>query len=137
MNIVPNAATAPPPLDATLTALADPTRRAILRRLGSGEARVTELAAPFPISLNSVSKHIRMLERAGLVRRRRAGREHFLSFDPRPLDATARWIEEQRAAWTARLQALDALLQEEDRSQASHRAAATKKTTIKKKGRSR
>ena len=126
-----------PRLDATLTALADSTRRAILRRLSAGEARVTELAAPFPISLNSVSKHIRMLERAGLVRRRRAGREHFLSFDPRPLDAAARWIEEQRAAWTTRLQALDALLKEEDRRQAPHRAAPTKKTTTKKKGRSR
>lgn len=132
-----SATSAQRPLDATLTALADPTRRAILRRLSAGEARVTELAEPFPISLNSVSKHILVLERAGLVRRRRAGREHFLSFDPRPLDAAARWIEEQRAAWTARLRALDALLQEEDRSQTSHRAAPTKKTTTKKKGRSR
>src|SRR5690606_28682318 len=60
-------------LDHTLAALADPTRRAILQRLTRGEARVTELAEPFPISLNSVSKHIRMLERADLVRRRRSG----------------------------------------------------------------
>ena len=61
-------------LDQTLMALADPTRRAILQRLSKGEARVTDLARPFAISLNSVSKHIRMLERADLVRRRRAGR---------------------------------------------------------------
>lgn len=115
-------------LDQTLMALADPTRRAILRRLSKGEARVTELARPFAMSLNSVSKHIRMLERARLVRRRRAGREHLLSFDPRPLDAAATWIEAQRALWTARLDALDALLRAEDR------AAATRP---QKKGRSR
>jgi DNA-binding transcriptional ArsR family regulator len=100
-------------LDNVLLALADPTRRAILQRLRAGEARVTELAEPFSMSLNSVSKHIRVLERAELVRRRRVGREHILSFNPEPLDAAAGWIEEQRAAWMARLTALDALLQED------------------------
>ena len=104
-------------LDQTLVALADPTRRAILQRLSRGEARVTELARPFAMSLNAVSKHIRVLEGAGLVRRRRAGREHFLSFDPGPLDEAAAWIATQRAAWTARLDALDALLRAEDRAQ--------------------
>ena len=94
-------------LDQTMAALADPTRRAILRRLAQGEARVTELARPFAISLNSVSKHIRMLERARLVRRRRAGREHFLSFDPAPLGEAAAWIDAQRAFWSARLDALE------------------------------
>ena len=103
-------------LDHTLMALADPTRRAILQRLAQGEARVTELAQPFAMSLNAVSKHIRMLERARLVRRRRAGREHFLSFNPEPLDEAATWIEAQRAFWTARLDALDDLLQAEDRA---------------------
>src|SRR5687767_7012061 len=93
-------------LDQTLISLADPTRRAILRRLSQGEARVTELAQPFAMSLNAVSKHIRMLERARLVRRRRAGREHLLSFNPQPLDEAAAWIAGQRAAWTARLDAL-------------------------------
>ncbi|HET9119852.1 MAG TPA: metalloregulator ArsR/SmtB family transcription factor, partial [Solirubrobacterales bacterium] len=83
-------------LDQTLGALADSTRRAILLRLAEGEARVTDLAAPFDISLNSVSKHIRVLERADLVRRRRHGREHFLSLNPEPLDAAARWLDEQR-----------------------------------------
>ncbi|MCI3180016.1 transcriptional regulator [Caulobacter sp. CCUG 60055] len=97
-----------------MTALADPTRRAILHRLSAGEARVTELARPFAISLNSVSKHIRLLERAELVRRRRAGREHLLSLNPAPLDAAAAWIEGQRALWSRRLSALDALLQAED-----------------------
>ncbi|THD64781.1 metalloregulator ArsR/SmtB family transcription factor [Phenylobacterium sp.] len=99
-------------LDATLTALADPTRRAILARLAEGEARVTEVAAPFAISLNSVSKHIRMLERAQLVRRRVAGREHILTLNPRGLDEAARWIDEQRALWAWRLGELDTLLQE-------------------------
>jgi DNA-binding transcriptional ArsR family regulator len=101
-------------LDHTLIALADPTRRAILRRLSQGEARVTELAQPFAMSLNAVSKHIRMLERARLVRRRRAGREHLLSFNPQPLDEAAAWIDAQRGLWTARLDALDGLLREED-----------------------
>ena len=105
-------------LDHTLIALADPTRRAILQRLARGEARVTELAQPFAMSLNAVSKHIRMLERARLVQRRRAGREHLLSLDPRPLDAAAEWIAAQRALWTARLDALDELLQAEDRAAA-------------------
>ena len=101
-------------IDDTLIALADPTRRAILQRLSRGEARVTELAAPFAMSLNAVSKHIRMLERAQLVRRRVDGREHLLSFNAKPLDAAAAWMQTQRDAWTARLDVLDALLREED-----------------------
>jgi DNA-binding transcriptional ArsR family regulator len=100
-------------LDDTLAALADPTRRAILQRLARGEARVTELARPFAMSLNAVSKHIRTLERARLVRRRREGREHVLAFDPRPLDEATAWIAQQRAFWEARLERLDALLQAE------------------------
>ena len=104
----------PTNLDQTLTAIADPTRRAILRRLSQGEARVTEVARPFAMSLNSVSKHIRMLERARLVRRRRIGREHLLSFDPEPLDEAAAWIEAQRAFWSARLDALERELSKPD-----------------------
>jgi len=106
-------------LDHTLTALADPTRRAILQRLALGEARVTELAGPFAMSLNGVSKHIRMLERADLVRRRHAGREHFLSLNPQPLDEAAAWIANQRAVWTARLDTLEALLRAEDEAAAA------------------
>jgi DNA-binding transcriptional ArsR family regulator len=102
-------------LDDTLFALADPTRRAILARLAAGKARVTDVAAPFPISLNSVSKHIRILERANLVRRRRRGREHLLALNPRPLDAAARWLEEQRALWKSRLDQLDKVLTEQQR----------------------
>ena len=99
-------------LDETLQALADPTRRAILQRLSQGEARVTEIARPFAISLNSVSKHIQMLERAELVRRRREGREHILSLNPAPLDEAAEWIEGQRKLWKFRLETLDGILKE-------------------------
>lgn len=102
-------------LDGILAALADPTRRAILRRLSEGEARVTEVAQPFDISLNSVSKHIRVLERAALVRRRVVGREHLLSLNPEPLDEAGAWIAAQREAWTARLAALDVLLRDDER----------------------
>src|SRR5689334_22265553 len=102
-------------LDNTLVALADPTRRAILHRLARGEMRVTDVAEPFAMSLNAVSKHIRMLERARLVKRRREGREHILKLDPTPLDEAAEWIAKQRAFWTSRLDALEMLLREEDR----------------------
>src|ERR1700724_1550525 len=105
-------------LTMTLMALADPTRRAILQCLSDGEARVTDIARPFAISLNAVSKHIRVLERARLVRRRRAGREHLLSFHPQALDEAARWIERQRSFWTNRLDALEAALRAEDRATA-------------------
>lgn len=98
-----------------MIALADPVRRSILERLEDGEARVTDLAAPFDISLNSVSKHIRLLERAGLVRRRRAGREHFLSLDPEPLDMAAAWIEERRRFWAGRLDTLEEIIAQDKR----------------------
>ena len=100
-------------MDMTLSALADPTRRAILGQLSLGEARVTDLARPFPISLNSVSKHIRMLERAGLVTRRVEGREHVLAIQPGSLDAVATWIEDQRRLWVWRLDRLDEILKED------------------------
>jgi DNA-binding transcriptional ArsR family regulator len=103
-------------LDRTLAALADPTRRAILQRLSAGETRVTDIAKPFPVSLNSISKHIRVLERAKLVKRRRVGREHWLTFNRQPLDEAADWIEAQRAFWNSRLDALEALLEAEDQA---------------------
>ncbi|HEX2565255.1 MAG TPA: metalloregulator ArsR/SmtB family transcription factor [Burkholderiales bacterium] len=103
-----------PVLDHTLIALADETRRGILERLAGGEARVTEVAAPFDISLNSVSKHIRILERAGLVRRRVVGRDHFLSLDSAPLDDASEWLQRQRLAWGRRLDRLEAALRAED-----------------------
>lgn len=101
-------------LDSTLMALADPTRRAILHRLSQGEARVTDLAEPFPMSLNAVSKHIRVLERAQLVQRRRVGREHRLSLDPRPLEDLAGWIGRMRSFWSTSLDALERELARDD-----------------------
>ena len=101
-------------LDDTLIALADDTRRGILKRLASGDARVTEVAAPFDISLNSVSKHIRILERAGLVRRRVAGRDHFLSLEREPFDELTRWMQRTSEFWTHRLDLLEAALHAED-----------------------
>jgi DNA-binding transcriptional ArsR family regulator len=100
-------------LDNVLGALADPTRRAILLRLARGDARVTDLAAPFDISLNSVSKHIRILERARLVARRRVGREHVLSRNLRALSEAAAWIETLQARWNARIDRLEKALNEE------------------------
>jgi DNA-binding transcriptional ArsR family regulator len=97
-------------LDATLQALSDPTRRAIVARLAGGEQRVTEIAAPFAISLNSVSKHVRMLERAQLVRRRVVGREHFVSLTPGPMDEAIDWMNAQKALWAWRLGELEEIL---------------------------
>jgi len=122
-------------LDDTLVALADETRREILKRLAAGYARVTEVAAPFDISLNSVSKHIRILERAGLVRRRIEGRDHFLSLDPAPLDAAAAWLQRERAAWTARLDKLEAALRAEDAVEAARISSRT--SSRKRKPRSK
>jgi DNA-binding transcriptional ArsR family regulator len=115
------------PLTATLVALSDPTRRAIVRRLARGEARVTEVAAPFAMSLNAISKHIRVLERARLVVRRRAGREHLLSLDPAPLDDATAWIEGTRAFWSARLDALAAFLEAENEHAAGGRRKGKKR----------
>lgn len=101
-------------LDNTMLALADPTRRAILERLTAGAARITDVAQPFAISLNAVSKHIRILERAALVVRVRQGREHVLSLNPAALDEAAAWIETQRQFWNTRLDALERALAEHD-----------------------
>ena len=117
-------------LDDTLIALADDTRRSILKRLASGDARVTEVAAPFEISLNSVSKHIRILERAGLVSRRVAGRDHFLSLERKPFDELTQWMLETREFWTRRLDALEAALRAED---AISTAAAVKNPPKRRK----
>jgi DNA-binding transcriptional ArsR family regulator len=113
------------PLDDTLIALADKTRRKILRQLASGDARVTELAEPFDISLNSVSKHIRLLERAGLVRRRVAGRDHFLSLEPGPFDELTQWMLKTREFWSSRLDALEAALRADDAIEAARKKSMT------------
>jgi len=97
-------------LDAVFSALGDPTRRAILARLSTQEARVTDIAADFPISLNSVSKHIRMLERAGLVRRAVTGRDHVLSLRAAPMAEAQAWIDKYRSFWEDNLAALEAFV---------------------------
>ena len=100
-----------PLLNRVYAAIADPTRRAILAVLaGGGELNVGSLAGRFPISFNGVSKHVKVLERAGLVRRRVRGREHWLRLRPEPLREATRWLEHYREFWDARLDALEALL---------------------------
>ena len=94
-------------LDEVFNALCDPTRRAILARLTDADARVTDVASEFPISLNSVSKHIRMLERSGLVHRSIVGRDHVLSLNAAPLAEAQAWIEKYRNFWEGRLAALE------------------------------
>lgn len=101
-------------LDYTFLALADPIRRTILERLTAGEARVTDVAADFSISLNSVSKHIRQLERADLVERRIVGREHRLRLRLEQLSAVQDWIASKRAFWSERLDNLDRVLTAQD-----------------------
>jgi DNA-binding transcriptional ArsR family regulator len=103
-------------LDGVFNALCDPTRRAILARLTGAEARVTEIAGDFPISLNSISKHIRMLERAGLVRRSIVGRDHLLTLNAEPLAEAQAWIEKYRRFWDSRLAALDAFVTNKKRT---------------------
>ena len=99
-------------LDCTLVALSNPTRRSILDRLMEGPARVTEIAQPFDMSLNAVSKHVRTLERAGLVRREIRGREHLLSFEGGPLSEADQYLDQLRRFWEKRLDMLDELLRE-------------------------
>lgn len=93
-------------LDYTFIALADPTRRAILDRLSRGEHSIGDLAAPFRMSLPAVSKHLSMLERAGLVRRRRRGRVRFCALTPRPMKDVADWIARYRQYWESHLDQL-------------------------------
>lgn len=99
-------------LDDTFAALADPTRRAILARLALGEASVGELAAPFAMSGPAISKHLKVLERAGLVSRGRDAQRRPVRIEARPLAEANVWLEEYRRIWEANLSRLDAVLQE-------------------------
>jgi DNA-binding transcriptional ArsR family regulator len=98
-------------LDATFAALADPTRRAILARLASGEASVIELAKPFRISQPAISKHLRVLERAGLISRGRDAQRRPRRLEAQPLAEASSWLEHYRQFWGKRFQRLDALLE--------------------------
>src|ERR1700680_559500 len=111
-------------LDATFAALADPTRRAILARLASGEASVTELAKPFAMSQPAISKHLQVLERAGLISRGRDAQRRPRRLEAKPLAEATGWLEGYRRFWEGRFQRLDALLNE-------------MKTTEKKLGRAK
>jgi len=99
-------------LDTTFAALADPTRRAILARLALGEASVMELAEPFAMSQPAISKHLKVLERAGLVSRRRDAQRRPVRLEARPMAAATEWLERYREFWEARFQRLDVLLEE-------------------------
>ena len=99
-------------LDRTFAALADPTRRAILTRLATGRATVTELAEPFEMSLPAVSKHLKVLERAGLISRGREAQWRPCRLEPTPLKDVADWVEEYRGLWEARLGRLDDYLRD-------------------------
>lgn len=109
----------PASLDGVFHALADPTRRAMLRSLASGQRTIGELAAPFSMSFTAASKHVRVLERAGLVRRRIEGRSHICRLDPAPLAAANEWLRFYEGFWTEQFDALDALLKAEDAAAAT------------------
>ncbi|WP_460729524.1 ArsR/SmtB family transcription factor [Lysobacter rhizosphaerae] len=114
----------PIPLDDVFHALADPTRRAMLRDLARQPRTVGELAAPFDISLAGASKHIQVLERAGLIQREVQGRVHTCRLDARPLHAGAEWIRHYERFWNQKLDALEALLRAEDAAKAAAKPAA-------------
>jgi len=112
-------------LSTTFSALADPTRRAILARLASGEASVTELAEPFDMSLPAVSKHLKVLERAGLIARNREAQWRRCRLDASPLRDVSAWVDQYREFWEQRLDRLEAYLAELQRES---------KTTRRRKG---
>jgi DNA-binding transcriptional ArsR family regulator len=100
-------------LDLTFAALADPTRRAILARLAEGEATVNELAEPFSVSLPAISRHLKVLERAGLIERGRERQARPSRLRAQPLDDAVRWMEARKQTWEARMDRLDAYLRQE------------------------
>jgi DNA-binding transcriptional ArsR family regulator len=108
-----------PELTPIFHALGDATRRRMLRELAAGERTVGQLAQPFAISLAAASKHIKVLEKAGLIRREVRGRNHICRLDPRPLASAQEWLSFYEHFWTARLDVLDQLLREEDHRQSA------------------
>jgi DNA-binding transcriptional ArsR family regulator len=116
-------------LDATFAALADPTRRAILARLATGEASVTDLAKPFAMSQPAISKHLKVLERAGLISSGQDAQRRPRKLEPQPLAAASEWLEEYKRIWESNFRRLDALLDE----MKLDRAANAKKPARKKK----
>lgn len=107
-------------LSDVLTAISHPTRRAIIGQLAHGPARFLDVAKPFDTALNSVTKHLKMLERAGLIERRRQGREVFISFRPEPLRQVAGWVHEYERFWTERLDRFEQYYRDKKTSQNTH-----------------
>ena len=114
----------PERLDAVFGALADPTRRAMLRELAAQSRTIGELAAPFEISLAGASKHIQVLERAGLIQREVQGRVHTCRLDARPLHAGAEWLRHYERFWNQKLDVLEAMLKAEDAAKRVAKPAA-------------
>ncbi len=114
-------------LDATFAALADPTRRAILARLASGEASVTELAEPFAMSQPAISKHLKVLERAGLISRGRDAQRRPRRLEAQPLAEATEWLERYRRFWEGSFQRLDAAARGDEDPQAAENVAGTRR----------
>jgi len=104
-------------LDTTFHALADPTRRGMLARLALGEKSIGELAELFAMSFAGASKHVKVLEDAGLIARRKVGRTHLISIDAKPLEEAERWMRQWEKFWNARLDRLDALIERDKRKE--------------------
>jgi DNA-binding transcriptional ArsR family regulator len=117
------------PLSITFAALADPTRRAILARLASGQASVTELAQPFDVTLPAITKHLKVLERAGLVARSREAQWRPCRLQPQPLREVADWVQQYRTMWEQRLDRLEDYLRNLHFADATPTVATKKKTT--------
>ncbi len=122
------------PLSTTFAALADPTRRAILARLIAGEASVTELARPFDITMPAVSKHLKVLERAGLIARGREAQWRPCRLDAGPLKDVADWVQPYRRFWTESFDRLDDYLREVQRKEQQHAGKGRRRTPRGKRG---
>jgi len=132
LSVIPKMA--PEALDATFAALADPTRRAILARLTTGEASVSELAEPFAMSQPAISKHLKVLERAGLISRSRDAQRRPCRLEARPLSEATEWLEGYRRFWETQFERLDALLEEMKAEQRKTKARPRTNAPQGKKG---
>jgi DNA-binding transcriptional ArsR family regulator len=106
-------------LDSTFRALADPTRRGMLANLALGEKSIGELAEPFAMSFAGASKHVKVLEDAGLIARRKQGRTHLISIDAKPLEEAERWIRQWEKFWNVRLDRLEALIERDNKEKSN------------------
>ena len=120
-------------LDSTFSALADPTRRAILQQLARGPAPVTDLAQPFRISLPAVSKHLRVLEQAGLIERRKQAKWRLCQLRPEPLREAVDWLERYRQFWEESFDSLSAMLEADAKDDANRDASSRKQISKKRR----